>query len=89
MTPSSLPRYPAQLLLVSTQLGAPSGAGTIGKVGGIRDWEPDLMGLGPNQGSGSGKVAEKVGGFKSGVGGVWPGRPPPSPNAGFPRFWKY
>ena len=29
--------------------------------GPIRDWEPDLMGLGPNQGPGSGKVAEKVG----------------------------
>ena len=26
-----------------------------------RDWEPDLMGLGPTQGPESGKVTEKVG----------------------------
>ena len=84
MTPSSLPRYPAQLLLVSTQLGAPSGAGTIGKVGAIRDWEPDLMGLGPNQGPGSG--AEKVGGLNREWGVYGLGSPP---NAGFTRFWKY
>ena len=28
--------------------------------GTIREWEPDLIGLGPTQGPGSGKVAEKV-----------------------------
>ena len=48
----------------------------------IRDWEPDLMGLGPIQGHGSGKVAENVRGVNwdflksGGGGGVWPGCPP-------------
>ena len=60
--------------------------------GTLRDWEPDLMGLGPTQGPGSGKVAGKVGGgnqdfLKSG-GRVWPGRPPPPgfPGSGAPVF---
>ena len=32
-------------------------------------WEPDLMGLGPTQGPGSGKLAECVGAWGWGVGG--------------------
>ena len=36
--------------------------------GTIRDWEPDLWGLGPTQGPGSGKLADS-GECKSGRGG--------------------
>ena len=57
-------------------------AGTIRpkRWGATSEWEPELVGLGPTQGPGSGKLTVKVG-CKSGLsknwGDVWPGRPPP------------
>ena len=61
------------VLLGKLQVGlSTGGAGTI-QTGWGGDWEPDLRGLGPTQGRGPWKLAEKVGG------GVSADPPPPPP----------